>query len=136
MLDGNMPTSRELLTILYKISAKISEFVFITFSSISINLIAKMLGWFLYYWITHRIGSKICSTLTEGWSYREIFHWETALVKKSLNVSAISFFWSRIKYFSTRVILSKLELLSIKWYFLYFEKDLLSKPFFWSRLQQ
>ena len=35
MLDGNVPTSRDLLNTSYKISAKLSEFSFITFVSTS-----------------------------------------------------------------------------------------------------
>ena len=87
---------------------------------LNLALIAKIIGWSLYCSITRRTGYSICSKFTGGSSYCVRFKFETTLVKKSLNVSAISSFWSMVKSFSISKILLKLELLSKIWGFMYF----------------
>lgn len=96
---------------------------------LNLALIAKIIGWSLYCSITRRTGYSICSKFTGGSSYCVIFKFETTLVKKSLNVSAISSFWSSFKSFLTNVIFLKLGPLSVKWAFVYFQKNLLWKTF-------
>ena len=76
------------------------------------KMIAKILEWFLYCSITHRIKSSVCWEFTEGSSYCGRFKFKAALAtkknKKWLYVSTTFVIRSRIKSFLISVILLKL----------------------------
>ena len=79
----------------------------------NLALIAKILEWFLYCSITHRIKSSVCWEFTEGSSYCGRFKFKAALAKKKkkkkwLYVSTTFVIRSRIKSFLISVILLKL----------------------------
>ena len=75
-------------------------------------LIAKILEWFLYCSITHRIESSVCLEFTEWSLYCGRFKFKAALAKKKkkkwLYVSTTFVIRSRIKSFLISVILLKL----------------------------
>ena len=84
--------------------------------------------------LTKCASSSIWSDLIDESTYRGIFRFETALVKELLKVLAILSALSIMQSFLTNVISLDLGLLSVKRGLTYFQKDLLSKIFLWSRL--
>ena len=97
-------------------------------------LLAAILGQILYYSTIHIILSLIRSVLKDESIYCGIFKLQTTLVRNLLNVSAIFSAWSIMELFSAKVISLDLDFLSVKKCFTYFQKDLLSIIFYWSRV--
>ena len=77
----------------------------------TLSLIFKMLGWLLYLFIAFRIGSSITScprkySSQEKCAYDSMFKFLTALLKKSLKISAIFSSSLMMLLFSINVMLS------------------------------
>ena len=93
------------------------------------SFIAAILGWFLYCSIIHKTGSSMWSISTDRFTNGGIFKFETALVKKLLQVLAILPLFSNMELSSTKVILIDLVLFFRKQWFNMFPKKFIVNIF-------